>query len=172
MDSRIYEKVQEAFEKGTFCQRLFLCCILMKSNCMNIFAPGGRVLIRDKEWLVRRVDNSNDGGLLLSCEGVNERKKNRVFHCGGRATARYRNVLFNLNRITAKLKGEKMQTIVINVNNDVLADKVRWLLEHFQNEGLEIVSKEDAYDLKLLRATRNEESVPFDEYLKHENLYP
>ncbi len=65
-----------------------------------------------------------------------------------------------------------MQTIVINVNNDVLADKVRWLLEHFQNEGLEIVSKEDAYDLKLLRATRNEESVPFDEYLKHENLYP
>ena len=66
--------------------------------------------MRDREWLVRRVDNSNDGGLLLSCEGVNERKKNRVFHCGGRATARYRNVLFNLNRITAKLKGEKMQT--------------------------------------------------------------
>jgi len=65
-----------------------------------------------------------------------------------------------------------MQTIVINVNNDVLADKVRWLLEHFKNEGLEIVSKEDAYDLKLLRATRNEESVPFDECLKHENLYP
>jgi len=48
---------------------------------MNIFAPGGRVLIRDKEWLVRRVDNSNDGGLLLSCEGVTEREKNRVFHC-------------------------------------------------------------------------------------------
>jgi hypothetical protein len=81
-------------------------------------------------------------------------------------------LLFNFNRITAKLKGEKMQTIVINVNNDVLADKVRWLLEHFKSEGLEIVSKEDAYDLKLLRATRNEESVPFDEFLKNENLYP
>ncbi|MEI6651764.1 MAG: hypothetical protein WCL42_04215 [Chlorobiaceae bacterium] len=65
-----------------------------------------------------------------------------------------------------------MQTIVINVNNDVLADKVMWLLEHFKNEGLEIVSKEDACDLKVLRATRNEESVSFDEYLKHENLYP
>jgi hypothetical protein len=54
-----------------------------------MFAPGGRVLIRDKEWLVRRVDNSNDGGLLLSCEGVAEREKNRVFHCSGRATAKY-----------------------------------------------------------------------------------
>jgi len=98
-------------------------------------------------------------------------KKTESFIAVG-AAARYRNLPFNLNRITAKLKGEKMQTIVINVNNDVLADKVRWLLEHFQNEGLEIVSKEDAYDLKLLRATRNEESVLFDEYLKHENLYP
>jgi len=39
--------------------------------------------MRDREWLVRRVDNSNDGGLLLSCEGVTEREKNRVFHCGG-----------------------------------------------------------------------------------------
>jgi hypothetical protein len=54
----------------------------------------------------------------------------------------------------------------------VLADKVRWLLENFKNEGLEIVSKEDAYHLKLLRATRSEESVAFDEYLKNENLYP
>ena len=49
---------------------------------MNIFAPGGRVLIRDKEWLVRRVDNSNDGGLLLSCEGVTERKKTESFIAG------------------------------------------------------------------------------------------
>lgn len=64
-----------------------------------------------------------------------------------------------------------MQTIVINVYNDVLADKVRWLLEHFKNEGLEIVSKEDAYDLKLLKVTRNEEAVLFDEYLKNEYLY-
>lgn len=64
-----------------------------------------------------------------------------------------------------------MQTIVINVYNDILADRVRWLLEHFRNEGLEIVSKEDAYDLKLLKATKNEESVPFDEYLRNENLY-
>ncbi len=43
------------------------------------------------------------------------------------------------------------------------------LLEHFKDEGLEIVSKEDMDDLKLLKATRNEDSVTFDEYLKNEN---
>ncbi len=62
-----------------------------------------------------------------------------------------------------------MQTIIININNDILADKVTWLLEHFKNEGLEIVSKEDMDDLKLLKASRNEETIPFDEYLKNAN---
>ncbi len=115
--------------------------------------------MRDKKWLVRRVDNSNDGGLLLSCEGDTERAKKRVFHCGGRTAARYRNLLFNLNRSTAKLKGEKMQTIVINVNNDVLADKVRWLLEHFKNEGLEIVSNRLFRQIALLMNTGHGMSV-------------
>lgn len=36
------------------------------------FAPGMRVVIRDEEWLVRRVDPSADGGHLLSCDGVSE----------------------------------------------------------------------------------------------------
>ena len=62
-----------------------------------------------------------------------------------------------------------MQSITININNDKLADKISWLLEHFKNEGLEIVSKEDMDDLKLLKATRNEDSVPFDEYMKNED---
>ncbi len=62
-----------------------------------------------------------------------------------------------------------MQSITINIDNDKLADKVTWLLEHFKNDGLEIVSKEDVDDLKLLKATRNEKSIPFDEYLKNEN---
>lgn len=62
-----------------------------------------------------------------------------------------------------------MQSITININNDKLADKVIWLLEHFKNDGLEIVSKEDMDDLKLLKATRNEDSVPFDEYMKNED---
>jgi hypothetical protein len=58
-----------------------------------------------------------------------------------------------------------MQSITINISNDSLADKITWLLEHFKDEGLEIVSKEDMEDLKLLKATRNEDSVPFDEYI-------
>ena len=62
-----------------------------------------------------------------------------------------------------------MHTITININNDQLAEKVNWLLEHLKNDGLEIVSKEDADDLKLLTATRDEESMSFAEFLNNEN---
>jgi len=62
-----------------------------------------------------------------------------------------------------------MQTLTINIANDTLVDKVMWLLEHFKNDGLEIVSKEDMEDLKLLKATRKEETISFEEYLKNEN---
>ena len=61
-----------------------------------------------------------------------------------------------------------MQSITINIK-DELADKVIWLLEHFKGDGLEIVSKEDIDDLKLLKASRNEGTIAFDEYLKNEN---
>lgn len=36
------------------------------------FAPGSRVVIRDEEWLVRRIDPSTDGGWLLTCDGISE----------------------------------------------------------------------------------------------------
>ncbi len=62
-----------------------------------------------------------------------------------------------------------MRTITININNDKLFEKVFWLLEHLKKDGLEIVSKEDIDDLKLLKATRHEDSIPFEEYLKNEN---
>jgi hypothetical protein len=62
-------------------------------------------------------------------------------------------------------KETSMQYIMINIRNDKLAEKVTWLLEHFKNDGLEIVSKEDMNDLKLLKATRREKAVPFDGYL-------
>ena len=62
-----------------------------------------------------------------------------------------------------------MQTLTINIANDTLLDKVMWLLEHFKNDGLEIVSKEDIEDLKLLKATREEATLSFEEYLKNEN---
>ena len=62
-----------------------------------------------------------------------------------------------------------MQTLTINIANDTLLDKVMWLLEHFKKDGLEIVSKEDIEDLKLLKATRDEETISFEEYLLNEN---
>ena len=36
------------------------------------YAPGSRVVIRDEEWLIRRVDPAADGGWLLTCDGVSE----------------------------------------------------------------------------------------------------
>jgi len=62
-----------------------------------------------------------------------------------------------------------MQSFTVNINNTKLADKVIWLLGHFKDEGLEIVSKTDIDDLKLLSETRHENSVSFDDYLKNEN---
>lgn len=47
-----------------------------------------------------------------------------------------------------------MQTITINIQNDTLVDKVVWLLEHFKNDGVEITSREDIDDLKLLKTTK------------------
>lgn len=42
------------------------------------YAPGARVVIRDEEWLVRRVDPSSDSGHLLSCDGVSELVRGRA----------------------------------------------------------------------------------------------
>jgi len=62
-----------------------------------------------------------------------------------------------------------MQSLTINIQNDTVVEKVVWLLEHFKNDGVEIISKEDIEDLKLLSATRNEETISFEDYLKNEN---
>lgn len=39
---------------------------------MLAFAPGSRAVIRDEEWLIRRVDPSTDGGWLLTCDGISD----------------------------------------------------------------------------------------------------
>lgn len=62
-----------------------------------------------------------------------------------------------------------MKSLTINIANDSLVEKVVWLLEHFKKDGLEIVEKEDLQDLKLLKETREEETISFEEYLKDEN---
>ena len=36
------------------------------------FAPGSRAVIRDEEWLIRRVDPATDGGWLLTCDGISD----------------------------------------------------------------------------------------------------
>jgi UvrD-like helicase C-terminal domain len=41
-------------------------------------APGARVVIRDAEWIVRRVDDSSDGGWQLTCDGVSELVRGRT----------------------------------------------------------------------------------------------
>jgi hypothetical protein len=45
------------------------------------FAPGSRVVVRDAEWLVRRVDRTSTGGNALSVVGISElvRDKEAVF---------------------------------------------------------------------------------------------
>ena len=44
---------------------------------MLSFAPGSRAVIRDEEWLVRRVDPSADGGWLLTCDGISDLVRGR-----------------------------------------------------------------------------------------------
>ena len=62
-----------------------------------------------------------------------------------------------------------MKSLVINIKDDTIVDKVLWMLEHFKNDGLEIISKEDMEDLNLLNETRNEEKINFEDYLKNAN---
>ena len=42
-----------------------------------VLAPGARVVIRDAEWVIRRVDRSPDGGYQLVCDGVSELVRGR-----------------------------------------------------------------------------------------------
>ena len=43
----------------------------------NVLAPGARVLIRDAEWLIRRVDVTSTGGRAIAVTGVSEIVGNR-----------------------------------------------------------------------------------------------
>lgn len=45
------------------------------------YASGARVIIRDAEWLIRRVDRTSAGGQALSVVGISElvREKEAIF---------------------------------------------------------------------------------------------
>ena len=65
----------------------------------------------------------------------------------------------------------KMHSLVINIKNKELMDKILWVLKRFEKDGLEIASRDDFEDWKELKATRNEESISFTEYLNNEAEY-
>nr|MBS0020415.1 DEAD/DEAH box helicase [Gammaproteobacteria bacterium] len=44
---------------------------------MTLLAPGCRVVIRDEEWVLRRLDHASDGGWLLTCDGISELVRDR-----------------------------------------------------------------------------------------------
>ena len=46
-------------------------------NPINTIAPGARVVIRDAEWLVRKVDRTSTGGWALSVVGITELVKDK-----------------------------------------------------------------------------------------------
>ncbi len=43
----------------------------------QVFAPGARVLIRDAEWLIRKVDRTSTGGQAVAVVGLSELVKNK-----------------------------------------------------------------------------------------------
>ena len=43
------------------------------------FAPSSRIMIREAEWVVRRVDSSSVGGQQLTCEGISELVQEAIF---------------------------------------------------------------------------------------------
>lgn len=49
-----------------------------KHQAASLPSPGARVVIRDAEWIVRRVDNASDGGWQLTCDGVSEVVRGRT----------------------------------------------------------------------------------------------
>ncbi len=60
-----------------------------------------------------------------------------------------------------------MKTVTLGIKDAATEKKVIWLLDHFKADGVEIMEKEDLSDLHAVLATRGEESISLEEYLKH-----
>ena len=97
---------------------------------MLSFAPGARVVIRDEEWLVRRVDPSTDGGWLLSCDGVSD-------------LVRGRSALF-----LTQLEGEDRITVLDPAKTELVADSS----SHFNSTFLYL-------EAKLRQSTPNDDCI-------------
>ena len=49
----------------------------MEPSTTSSLAPGSRILVRDEEWLVRRVDRTQSGAQLLTVTGLSPLVRNR-----------------------------------------------------------------------------------------------
>jgi hypothetical protein len=38
----------------------------------RIYAPGARIVVRDAEWIIRKVDRTSTGGQALNVIGISE----------------------------------------------------------------------------------------------------
>jgi hypothetical protein len=62
-----------------------------------------------------------------------------------------------------------MEALTINIKNKKTSEKILGFLARLENEGVEIIAHDDLEDLKLLSATRGEESISFEDYLNDEH---
>ena len=60
-----------------------------------------------------------------------------------------------------------MQTLMINIENDSLLDKILWMLGHFKSDGVEVTSIEDADDIRLIAEAKKDNcaNIPFESVL-------
>jgi hypothetical protein len=56
-----------------------------------------------------------------------------------------------------------MEILTISIQTQDLKDKIVSFLKQIENQGVEILSQEDIEDYRLLAATRNEQSISFDQ---------
>jgi superfamily II DNA or RNA helicase len=97
---------------------------------MLSFAPGARVVVRDEEWLVRRVDPASDGGYLLNCDGISD-------------LVRGRSALF-----LTKLEGDDRITLLDPAKTELVADAS----SHFNSTFLYL-------EAKLRQSTPNDDRI-------------
>ena len=45
---------------------------MASSASTAVLAPGARIVVRDAEWVVRRIDRTSEGGQQITCDGVSE----------------------------------------------------------------------------------------------------
>ncbi len=59
------------------CKHIFIVSDKLTQKDIAIFAPGSRIIVRDVEWLIRRVDRTSTGGQALTVTGISELVKDK-----------------------------------------------------------------------------------------------